>query len=231
MAKKKIVKKKSAVKTPAAKSTRSGSKTVAKKKTAVKAKPAAKKKAVAKPAKSKPVSKPAKSKLVSKPAKSKPVSKSIKTKPAPKKKVVAKVKAKPVVKKEVAEKTGKAKSAPVVMDEGRILAESVIAGMLEKKAQHIRLLDLRKIENAVCDYFIICEGTSNTQVESIADSVETTVKMQVSQRPFRSEGWDNALWILIDYVNVVVHVFERDTRQFYNLESLWADAEEIPVKQ
>lgn len=181
------------------------------KKSSVKVKPKAKaatKKPVAKPAK-KPVSKPTK-KVVSKPTK-KAVAK-------PAKKVIAvAAKAKPV--------------APKVKDEGQLLAESVIRGILEKKGQNVRLLDLRGIETAVCDYFIICEGGSNTQVEAIADSVEDTVKKELAQRPYRSEGWENALWILIDYVNVVVHVFERETRYFYNLESLWADAEEIKVDQ
>lgn len=116
-------------------------------------------------------------------------------------------------------------------DEGWILTQQVVAGILEKKGQNIKVLDLRNIENAVCDYFIICEGNSNTQVDAIADSVEGTVKKNLNQRPYRSEGWENALWILIDYVNVVVHVFEKETRYFYNLESLWADAKEIPVKQ
>lgn len=115
--------------------------------------------------------------------------------------------------------------------EGWILTQQVVAGILEKKGQNIKVLDLRNIENAVCDYFIICEGNSNTQVDAIADSVEDTVKKNLNQRPYRSEGWENALWILIDYVNVVVHVFEKETRYFYNLESLWADAIEIPVKQ
>jgi ribosome-associated protein len=116
-------------------------------------------------------------------------------------------------------------------DEGWILTQQVVSGILEKKGQNIKVLDLRNIENAVCDYFIICEGNSNTQVDAIADSVEVTVKKNLNQRPYRSEGWENALWILIDYVNVVVHVFEKETRYFYNLESLWADAKEIPVKQ
>lgn len=137
-----------------------------------------------------------------------------------------------VVAKKVVAKPAKSKTVPAkTKDEGRILAESVVNGILEKKGHNVRWLDLRNIENSVCDYFIICEGNSNTQVEAIADSVEETVKKETAQRPYRSEGWENALWILIDYINVVVHVFERDTRQFYNLESLWADAEEIPVKQ
>jgi len=178
------------------------------------------------------------------PAKKAAAKKTVVAKSAPKKKTAAKVVAKKsAVAKKPTKKTAPAKSVPVktavkqkakpavVKDAGRLLAESVIAGMLEKKAIGITWLDLRNIENAVCDYFIICEGASNTQVEAIADSVEAMVKKQVSQRPMRSEGRENALWILIDYFDVVVHVFEHDTRQFYNLESLWADAEEIPVKQ
>jgi ribosome-associated protein len=146
---------------------------------------------------------------------------------------------KTAVKKAVVKKTA-GKSAPAAKtkartnnqtDEGWILTQQVVAGILEKKGQNIKVLDLRNIENAVCDYFIICEGNSNTQVDAIADSVEGTVKKNLNQRPYRSEGWENALWILIDYVNVVVHVFEKETRYFYNLESLWADAVEIPVKQ
>ena len=152
------------------------------------------------------------------PKSKKPTSKPAKKAAAkPEKKAVAKPAAKQV--------------APKAKDEGRILADSVVNGMLEKKGQNVRLLDLRGIENAVCDYFIICEGGSNTQVEAIAESVEEIVKKETGQRPYRSEGWENALWILIDYINVVVHVFERETRYFYNLESLWADAEEIKVKQ
>jgi ribosome-associated protein len=159
------------------------------------------------------------------------------TKPAPKKKAVKSATAKKATakseKKAVARpsKPSVKPSAPKAKDESRILAESVVNGILEKKGHNIRWLDLRGIENAVCDYFIICEGNSNTQVEAIAESVEDIVKKETSQRPYRSEGWENALWILIDYINVVVHVFERETRYFYNLESLWADAEEIKVKQ
>lgn len=147
-------------------------------------------------------------------------------------KAPAKAKSKSATAAKVVAKPAKSKSVPAkAKDEGRILAESVVNGILEKKGHNVRWLDLRNIENSVCDYFIICEGNSNTQVEAIADSVEETVKKETAQRPYRSEGWENALWILIDYVNVVVHIFERDTRQFYNLEALWADAEEIAVKQ
>ncbi len=156
-------------------------------------------------------------------------------KPAAKKTAVKKASVKKtVVKKSTVKPAPAAKTKSRTnnqTDEGWILTQQVVAGILEKKGQNIKVLDLRNIENAVCDYFIICEGNSNTQVDAIADSVEDTVKKNLNQRPYRSEGWENALWILIDYVNVVVHVFEKETRYFYNLESLWADAKEIPVKQ
>ncbi|MCU0432868.1 MAG: ribosome silencing factor [Bacteroidia bacterium] len=112
-------------------------------------------------------------------------------------------------------------------DPSLLLADAVVNGILEKKGENIVCLDLRNIENAVCSFFIICEGNSDTQVEAIAESVEFIVKKQTGQRAYRSEGWENALWVLIDYIDVVVHVFERETRSFYNLERLWADAGEI----
>lgn len=161
------------------------------------------------------------------------------TKPAAKKTAAVKKKSAPAKKKtaaaspkkKAAKPAKKAPAAKVVKDEGYLLAASVVDGILDRKGENIVCIDLRNIENAVCDYFIICEGNSNIQVEAIADSVEETVKKQLGQRPYRSEGWENALWILIDYVNVVVHVFQRETRQFYNLESLWADGELVDFGQ
>lgn len=144
-------------------------------------------------------------------------------KAAPKKKAAAA--AKPVKTKTAA--PAKKKATP--KDETRVLAENVVRGILEKKGKNIVCLDLRKIENAVFDYFIICEGDSTTQVDAIGESVVEFVKKVSGERPYRSEGWQNSLWILIDYINVVVHVFERDTRLFYNLESLWADAEVVDL--
>lgn len=105
------------------------------------------------------------------------------------------------------------------------LVDAVIKGIQEKKGQNIVCLDLRKIENAVCEHFIICEGTATTQVSAIADSIKDEVKKMTNERPFHSEGYENSQWILIDYVTVVVHVFLPDVREFYNLEDLWADAE------
>jgi ribosome-associated protein len=107
------------------------------------------------------------------------------------------------------------------------LAKTIVNAIEEKKGDNIVCLDLRDIENRVCDYFIICDGNSTTQIEAIAGSVEFMVKKELGERPYRSEGYENATWILIDYVNVIVHVFDKETRHFYNLESLWADGEKI----
>ncbi len=107
------------------------------------------------------------------------------------------------------------------------LAKEIVNAIEEKKGENVICLDLRGIENRVCDYFIICDGKSNTQVDAIAQSVEFLVKKNTGERPYRSEGYENATWILIDYVNVIVHVFDKETRYFYNLEALWADGEQI----
>ena len=106
-----------------------------------------------------------------------------------------------------------------------ILAETVIKGIQDKKGKEIVCLDLRNIENSVSDFFVICEGTSTTQIEAIARSIEETVMKIAGEKPWHSEGKENAQWVLMDYVSVVVHVFQSEVRGFYNLEGLWADAE------
>jgi ribosome-associated protein len=106
-----------------------------------------------------------------------------------------------------------------------LLADAAIHGILEKKGKNVICMNLKDVPNAVCDYFIICEAQSTQQVSAIADSVDFEVKKATGENPFHTEGWENSLWILLDYVNVVVHVFESETRHFYRLESLWADAE------
>jgi len=104
------------------------------------------------------------------------------------------------------------------------LADVVILGMQEKKALNIVEMDLGSLKNAVCERFIICHGTSSTHVTAIADAVEEFVKKTTGQNAWHKEGYQNAEWILLDYVNVVVHVFNEQTRRFYNLEGLWADS-------
>lgn len=104
------------------------------------------------------------------------------------------------------------------------LAELIIEGIQEKKGKQIQLLDLRDINNAVCDFFIICHGNSNRQVDSIADSVLEIVREKKGEKPLNVEGKSQAEWILLDYINVVVHVFQEELREHYALDELWADA-------
>ncbi len=105
------------------------------------------------------------------------------------------------------------------------LAATIAEGMLKKKALGVMTLDLSKLNNAVCNYFVICHGTSRTQVEAIADSIQEEVVRSDGGKPWHKEGFENAEWILLDYVDVVAHIFNEDTRSFYNLENLWADAD------
>lgn len=104
------------------------------------------------------------------------------------------------------------------------LITTILAGIEDVKGKEITILDLREIENTVCDYFIVCEGTSNTQVNAIVNSIQKKVSKELKDNPWHVEGSDNAEWVLIDYVNVVVHVFQKHIRQYYDIESLWGDA-------
>lgn len=105
------------------------------------------------------------------------------------------------------------------------LRDAAVTGMLDKKGQEVVSLNLSRIASSVCDYFVICHGTNKNQVEAIADSVLERVAKEFNYEPWHKEGMENAEWILLDYVDVVVHIFMEDTRRFYNLEKLWADAE------
>jgi len=105
------------------------------------------------------------------------------------------------------------------------LVKSIIKGIEEKKGHGITCIYLGQLENAVTDYFIICHGTSRTQVGAIADSVIEIVRKEQQEKPWQLEGSENAEWILLDYVKAVVHIFQKETREFYKLEELWADAE------
>lgn len=100
----------------------------------------------------------------------------------------------------------------------------IIKGIDDVKGESIQLLDLREVENAVCDYFIICSGNSNTQVNAISGSVQKVVSKELKDKPWHIEGQGNSEWILMDYVNVVVHVFQKHVRDYYDIESLWGDA-------
>ncbi|MBL6668581.1 MAG: ribosome silencing factor [Flavobacteriaceae bacterium] len=110
-----------------------------------------------------------------------------------------------------------------------VLITHIIEGVENLKGEDIQLLDLRAIDNTPCDYFIVCNGNSNTQVNAIVQSVQKTVSKALKEKPFHIEGQENAEWILIDYVNVVVHVFQKHIREYYNLEALWGDAKTTQI--
>ena len=105
-----------------------------------------------------------------------------------------------------------------------ILLASIIKGIEEVKGNDIDILDLRALENTVCDYFVICNGNSNTQVNAIVNSIQKTVSKELKDKPWHVEGSEVADWVLMDYVHIVVHVFQRHIREYYNIESLWGDA-------
>ena len=111
-----------------------------------------------------------------------------------------------------------------MLDAADILANVISEGMQENKAKEIVSLNLKEIETAGCEYFINCHGTSNTHVSAIADSVIDETIKSLKDKPFNREGLENGEWILLDYGNVVVHVFLREIRDFYNIEKLWGDA-------
>ncbi|WP_213521512.1 ribosome silencing factor [Nonlabens sp.] len=104
------------------------------------------------------------------------------------------------------------------------LITQIITGIEDVKGNNITILDLRELENTVTSYFIICNGTSNTQVNAIVNSVQRNVSKQLRENAWHVEGTDQAEWVLMDYVNVVVHVFQKHIREYYDLEELWGDA-------
>ncbi len=166
----------------------------------------------------------------------KTVKKSVKTKSAPAKKMAVK---KPVTdkerefreanlianlenKKKTSTRRPKKSSSP---KQTSTLLDSVVEGMQERKAKNIVILNLSEIENRVTDYFVICDADSNTHVNSIADSIEDTVLKLTGEKAYHTEGRQNGEWILIDYINIVAHVFLREAREHYNIEGLWGDAQ------
>lgn len=110
------------------------------------------------------------------------------------------------------------------------LVKFAVKGIEEKKGNEIVCINLKKIPNNACDYFVICEGTSRTQVQAIAGSVEEFVEKNMGTRPWHIEGMENGEWVLLDYVDVAVHVFQPEARSHYNLENMWADAEITKMK-
>lgn len=118
----------------------------------------------------------------------------------------------------------KRKKAPARLTKASKIYKTIIRAIQEKKGEHVVSLDLRKIPEAVADFFIICEANNQPQVRAIADFVEEQVKKLCGEAPYRHEGRQNLQWVLIDYVNVVVHVMSTESRRFYKLEEMWSDA-------
>lgn len=109
-------------------------------------------------------------------------------------------------------------------DETEVLLNNIVKGIFEKKGHNVLKIDLRKLENRITDYFVICHASSTSQVSALSDSVEDTVRKGTGEKPLHLEGLDNCYWVLVDYGNVIVHIFLEEYRNFYSLESLWADA-------
>ena len=109
------------------------------------------------------------------------------------------------------------------------LISNIVYGIENVKGLDVSILDLRDIENTVCRYFVVCTGSSNTHVSAIVSAIKKTVSKELKEKPFHTEGNENAEWVLIDYINVVVHVFQKQIREYYNIEELWGDARTTKV--
>ena len=118
-----------------------------------------------------------------------------------------------------------------VVRKSDVLVKAIIDSIKQHKGQEVISLDLRGIETAVCDFFIICHGTSNTHIASIAENIRKKISKQMKEKPWHPEGETNKEWILMDYFNVVVHIFNKEKRDFYKLENLWADADIKYIEQ
>ena len=120
---------------------------------------------------------------------------------------------------------GKREKKNITSEQTSSLLDAIVKGMEEKKARNIAVLNLTDLENRVSDFFVICDAESRIQVEAIAESVKDIVEETTKEKPYHAEGFENAEWILIDYINIVAHVFQKETRDYYNVEGLWADAD------
>ena len=110
------------------------------------------------------------------------------------------------------------------MEQKNKLVESIVKGIQEKKGTGIVIADLRGIDGTICDFFVICQGNSPTQIDAITDSVEETARIETGEKPVKIAGLTNAEWVAMDYTDVLVHIFLPEMRSFYNLEDLWEDA-------
>jgi ribosome-associated protein len=120
--------------------------------------------------------------------------------------------------------TNSASKSGVKLSRNSKYFKTIISAIQDKKGTEIISLDLRKIPESIADFFIICEASSTTQVKAIADYIEYQVKEVIGENPYRHEGKTSGLWVLIDYVDIVIHVMHPEARQFYDLEDMWSDA-------
>lgn len=109
------------------------------------------------------------------------------------------------------------------------LKDTLVEAILDKKGKELTVLDLTNLDQSIADYFIICHGESNTQVDAIADSIDKQARTELHEHALHIEGKENSQWILMDYGNIVVHVFQKEYREYYNLEALWADAKKETI--
>ena len=110
------------------------------------------------------------------------------------------------------------------------LLTNIIEGIEKVKGEDINVLDLREIENNVCKYFVVCSGNSNTQVRAISGAVQKLVSKAIHEKPWHVEGLETSEWILMDFVDIVVHIFQKQTRSHYDIESLWGDAKQTLIE-
>ena len=116
-------------------------------------------------------------------------------------------------------------------DNTNILLKNIINTIQDAKGKEIISLDFKKIESAICKYFIICTGTSNTHVNAIEARIKKTISKELGEKPFRIEGNNVGEWILMDYYEIIVHIFQKHTREFYNIEDFWGDAKFINYQE
>lgn len=113
----------------------------------------------------------------------------------------------------------------------QVLIDKIVEAIQDLKGEDIMIFDLSGIENSVAETFIICSGNSNTQVSALAGSIEKKVRNDLKERPWHVEGTENALWVLVDYVTVVVHIFQKHIREYYEIEELWGDAKITKIEE
>ena len=116
------------------------------------------------------------------------------------------------------------------MNENEALVQSVISGIQEKKGKQIKVVDLNEIDDTICKYLVICEGGSPSQVSAIYDSVRETARKETGAKPTAVDGLRNCYWVAMDYIDVVVHIFVPDAREFYDLDNLWDDAKVTEIE-